>query len=233
MRGKLRRCLHSKSGASLIFVLAIMMLLMAISLSALTAASAGVGIGVGKQSENQRELYSDSIQKTLMYSLQKGESLGIDSNDATTLGGQLMDVLYDKANAALGAGDTLGPFQLVLENLKLDNETIADACHLTILVEPRVSIRETYTESYPIFDADGNEIGSDTVRYPQEATLAASVTLRADLSLRGKAVISAVQYEYSKGFLQDDLSDATHMLIKNLGEWRFVSYDKLDKMVSP
>jgi len=233
VRSKLQQCLRSESGASLVFVLAIMLLLMAISLSALTAASAAAGTGVGKQSENQLELYSDSVQKTLMYSLQNGDSLGININGTSTLGGQLMNVLYDKATAAPHPGETQEPFKLVLENPQLDGKTIAESCLVTISVEPRVSIRETYTESYPIFDAEGNETGSETVRYPQEATLAATVTIRTDLSLRGKAVISAVQYEYSKGFLQDDLSNATNMLIQNLGEWRFVSYDKVDKRVSP
>ena len=74
LQNKFFQRIHNKSGASLVFVLAVMLLLMQVGVSALLAASAGAGAGINERVGNQMNMYADSVQKSVMYSLQTSSS---------------------------------------------------------------------------------------------------------------------------------------------------------------
>jgi len=91
------KLLRSKSGASLIFVLASMLLLIAIGVSAVTAAGYNHGAGLMQRGWNQLDLYVSSMERTIHSSLMQhitGKSItGVD-----TLRGSIIRDAYFKKN---------------------------------------------------------------------------------------------------------------------------------------
>jgi len=88
--------LRSKSGASILFVLAAMALLLTVGVATLTAASANAGARIDRMVRTRVELYADSLQRTIMRELEVGIKNDINEplTSATTLGGQLLRVAY-------------------------------------------------------------------------------------------------------------------------------------------
>jgi len=92
------RPLRSKSGASLIFVLASMLLLIAIGVSAVTAAGYNRGAGLIQRDRNQLGLYVSSMERTIHSSIMEhitGQSvIGVN----TLRGSVIRDAYLDKTN---------------------------------------------------------------------------------------------------------------------------------------
>ncbi len=95
--------LKSKSGASLIFVLAAMMLLLAIGGSAMTAASVSHGTVLEKRALNQLNLLADSVQRTVG-SLLTGTITPAEVNDSGTLVGMIVDEIQKAIDTRLTDG---------------------------------------------------------------------------------------------------------------------------------
>jgi len=84
--------LKCKSGASILFVLGIMMLLLALSSSALTAASSNRGSNLRQNQYNSAVVLTDSIHRNIKY------SLGLEPADAgfsNSLASELAWAIYD------------------------------------------------------------------------------------------------------------------------------------------
>jgi len=90
MQEMLRKLHKNNSGASLLFVLGIMMFLLIIGTSVLLAASTNAGFATNQRERNQIKILDESIHKTIMFSLQNG----LDDGDLGTLGRQLAWALY-------------------------------------------------------------------------------------------------------------------------------------------
>jgi len=94
------KVLRSKSGVSLMYVLATMMLLMAVGVSAITAAGMNAGAAAVQRDRTQLEMYSSSFERTIRTALEEQEEPNIslstiDNNvsfltDVETLGGHII-----------------------------------------------------------------------------------------------------------------------------------------------
>lgn len=208
---KLKRVIKDNSGASILFVLGIALLLLAISTSALVAASASAGAGIAKQTRNQLNLYSDSVQKTIMSSLMASET-GIDVEDATTLGGQVLKAIYHSASSLAPTASFTSfstPFSINDITLTLDGGA-PFTCTVDIVIE------RPFVQIY-------NGISSPTsIQY----LVNARITVQAEVFYRS-TLTSLVTYDYSGGLL-DNEEDADIIKITDAGEWRFVSHEKID-----
>ena len=84
------KVLRSKSGVSLMFVLATMMLLMVIGVSAIVAAGYNVGAGVVQHNRTQLELYASSMERTIKVAFDEEEVVGTLLTNSSTLGGRII-----------------------------------------------------------------------------------------------------------------------------------------------
>ncbi|MCL2719529.1 MAG: hypothetical protein FWE14_12200 [Lachnospiraceae bacterium] len=88
MQGRFKELYKDNSGASLLFVLGIMLFLLAIGTSLLVAASTNVGYMTNQREHSQVRILDESIHMTIMFSLQ-------DSVNVNSLGRQLARALYE------------------------------------------------------------------------------------------------------------------------------------------
>ena len=71
---RLIRILKNKTGASLVFVVGVMLLLLAVGVSALTAASSNAGFAQRQRQFNQVRILADSVHQNILFSLQSDPS---------------------------------------------------------------------------------------------------------------------------------------------------------------
>lgn len=234
---RLRRVLSSRAGASLLFVLAVMMLLTSIAASVFVAASAGAGVANNQIIRGQMELYADSMQKSMMYSLQNKKETG-EIQSTKTLAGQLMRTLYNKAWAQMNVDgidfiDYKEKFTLAFDVPQLSGFTNNMSCYtISIDVEPRVQLKREYIEEVDYFDSVKEEWVKIKTFYPREANLAANIFVQVEVNYKGKSLLSVASYKYKNGILLSDGSvdqpTPTKVEINQWGDWRFVSHDKTE-----
>lgn len=215
---KLKRVIKDNSGASIMFVLGVALLLLAISTSALVAASASAGAGIAKQTRNQLNLYADSVQKTLMYSLMSKYDEGKnilatdDMDKPKTLSGQILRAIYHSATSVTTTASFTSfsiPFSIDDITLTLDGDN-SFTCTVDIDVE------QPFVQIY-------NGISTATsIQY----LVNARITVQAEVFYRS-TLTSLVTYDYSGGLLEKD-TVANTVLIEEAGEWRFVSHEKIE-----
>jgi len=219
--------LKSKSGASMMFVLGIMMLLMFIGTSVLVAASAAVGAGINRQVSSQLELYADSIQRTVWHSLRAIEDeVGEDVSDLfnvdiTSLGGKLVRVMY-MAASALDDGD-------ITSFIFSSNEIAGDTAN-TILAND-IPVGFTFQDGYSATVSIMIEPGIQMTRIDEE-TVSYMVSARATVTVevigpRNRALTSVVIYRYLDGHIIGNPAGA--MLIDDAGDWGFISHEKVER----
>ena len=187
---KAKTILRSRSGASMMFVLAAMLLLWWIGASALNAATENAGAGNVKRTQNQLELYANSMELTLKSLVEQSETAGLTSLDsADTLVGQILKSIYQAADAsadgtegsithfsgsAIGASSPVATFRMTL-NPALSSEIPSDISY-NIAVRGHVSeVQFTrfkdYVPAAMVFDnyyMDWVEISPAEPRVPQE-----------------------------------------------------------------
>lgn len=158
--------ISSKSGASLLFVLAVMMLLMAVGVSVLVSAGSNLSTGINKQLDNRLNIYTDSMQRTILYGLKLGDDVDkfITTDTLTTLNGQILGALYKKATAPYAGPLNIpdGEYSTGLI-IKYDDPSIKDIADLSAIesVEIKVDavVRVTsYKLEQAALDSDGIEI---------------------------------------------------------------------------
>jgi len=242
---KVIKILTDKSGASLIFVLGIMLMLMAIGTSVLTAAGANVGFSLKQREHSQIMILDDSVHKNIMYSLQGGNTTDEDY-ETDFLSPQLVMAVY-KANdpdltmSPLGLAD----MQLVIElgnegilesgNIKVDSITLSFPEQNVVITPPAAAI---YTSVYN----DADDITGKTLSSPREpktATVNAAMVVTVEINAKGKITTSRAIYEYTGGMLTDDPEgefsneengDAQEMGFADggYGEWRLIKHENID-----
>ena len=217
--------LKDRTGASLMFILAITLLLLAIGASALAAAGANAAAGENQRAYNQLNMAADSVQKTIMYSLQtsgKDEKAFL-NEPLATLGGQLIRALYknelpDELYIELENYDvsisveltpiTVAGFKMCVHDIYYDDEGgWDDVCRGDAAPEhAKFSMRIPFTVT-----VEDKQIG--------KSTKTVTVYRVTNAEIRG-ACDSCMEY---KNYDRDSIK------IVNAGKWRVDSYEKLDR----
>ena len=223
---KIKVTLKRSSGASLIFVLGIMMFLMAIGVSTMAAAAANAGYIIRQNDFNKIRLLQDSVHESIMFSLQN------DPEEMNSLAYQLAMAIFNANDPDNPSYDPNG-----LEDITFGTYTETGSDSFRILIDGVqignlggrvnvVGIRFSFPEQHvAIRDAvdyipqeldDGIPPGIITWeqdREPRAATV--NARLEVELAIRsggagGRVITSVAVYEYTGGRLTDDpLGDFT------------------------
>jgi hypothetical protein len=185
----------------MLFVLAVMYLLMAVTTSVLVSAYAGHSAGMNKQIRDQLNLYADSIQRSVLYSLRDsrdyGEERVIIGNPAAlnSLGEQLLAVMYD-----LGMTDDENNDTEKEKTINLSAELGGYELPYVEGIKIKIALSGFYIgehrEPDPLFGYE---------RTPASIAIngTAAVTVRVKHETGGKAVASVVEYDFAGGLLLD------------------------------
>jgi len=242
---KIKKALKCKSGASIVFVLGIMMFLMAIGVSTMAAGAANSGALMRQNEYNKILMLGKSVHDNIMFSLQA------DPGNEDLLGFQLATAMfktYDAYDPDIDPGHPLyvppqlEPIDDMIiringEYLYFPNQPSLDKIHISNVVFrfPIQDIVETPAIDFdPIFD------GTDYYtpeRVPRTATINArmvvdiEITAR-DLRLNGsdRHIVSRAVYEYKNGRLSDVLEAGVMQFDEpdGFGIWELVSYEIID-----
>lgn len=237
--------LKDKTGASMMFILGIMLFLMAIGVSALAAASANNGFALKQRENSQIRILNDAVHKNILYSLQH------DPQDKTLLSSQLVLAIYKANDDELAASyDPAGltdiPLSVSLDSgvdlaggtIKVQSITLSFPEQNVIIMPP---VPAVYTDLY---DDEGEfiERTCDAPREPKTATVNATMIVTVEINVKGKTITSRAVYEYTGGKLADDpdAGGAVHAEVDDdsvfemtftsdgYGKWRLIKYENVD-----
>jgi hypothetical protein len=239
--------LKDKSGASLMFVLGIMLFLMAIGVSALVAASANAGFALRQKEYSQIRILDESIHNNIMYSLQHAPG------NEDFLSYQLVMALFEARDSGSNLEDieltiSIGGHDLRDENggsIKVERVTLSFP-EQSVVIRPSTPaippIPEMPEEVDPGTGLPIPGTGSPGIpgvpRTPMTATVNARMAVTVELSARGRHVTSRSIYEYTGGRLSDDPSgvyiweeppDSHPMGFESggHGRWEMISYENV------
>jgi len=219
---KIVSILKSRSGASLLFVLGVMLMLLAVGASVLAAAFGNVGINIRQERHNRAILLSESIHRNIRYSLE-----AYDSDFEESLSGRLAHQIL------LSDGE--------LDDIELDIEILGfsgglDAVQSVVLSFPFAEAR--------IFEAVEGDLDLDIPDVPRTAQLSArmvvTVVIEVDSYLNERRIItSEAVYEYSGGVMigYPELDDISGDIINydmffndynDHGEWEILSFRTIE-----
>ena len=222
LKKKFLMVLKEKTGASMIFVLGIMLFLMAIGVSTMAAAGANAGF-ILRQSEYSRiRIVDESIHENIMFSLQYVPDDDDDRSDF--LGYQIAMAIYDAYDAyhdyyknpaplPPAPDDGLAP---IILTVSVDGNSIDPPGGLITVERIELSFPFRFSESDslitinpavpavtiydPVTDADIE----DSPRQPKTVTMSAIMEVRVDIAVRGlggnvqpRTVTSIAVYEYT------------------------------------
>lgn len=225
---KLKSILRSRTGSSMLAVLAAMLLLMAMGGSALVAGSTAVGQVGSQRSHRQLELIMDSVNSSLLYMLQADDPTG------KLLGKQLVQAIY--RNAA--QGDLIAPLPSTLD-LEVTETGGADALpsgldvDIVIYITPDVRITPYTREvTRAVLDPLGNITGYEVLvpRRPQRALVDALMEAVVTVKLDGRELICASTYRLADALLEDDGSNPDAMDFRTEdahGSWELIKLERL------
>jgi len=185
-KNRILAAIKNKSGASLLFVLGIMLLLLAVSGSLLAAASANYGSNVRQNQYNAAVVLNDSIQRNIRHSLQIPSTELSDFN--ASLASNLARAIYD----ASVENDELTMFELNLGDI------IPDDTYVTLKF-PMQTVH--ITPAVP----EMPELGIE--RVPRTAFLNARMIVEVIVTVgtgnNARVLTTQATYEYS-GVMTDD-----------------------------
>lgn len=227
--------LKNKTGASLVFVLAIAMLLLAIGASVLAAATANRGSYIRQKEHNRVMLLSDSVHRNIQHSLTH------DPGDKDLLGYQIIKELY---NLILADDDDDIEIELTIA---IDGDNLDDVTIKLTFPFRDVQIRESRDH------VPGIPIGGGVVepippipRTPKTATFnVVRMVVEVKIKTTGVAIrdtnryiTTQATYEFRGGVLTDNWPDnATTnppadadlpMEFTEFGDWELKSYEFVD-----
>ena len=210
-KSKMKKTLDNKSGASLIFVLGVMLFLMAIGISTMAAAAANSVFIIRQNEYNEVMVLDKSIHENIMFSLQQQPDNSDDRENY--LGYHFARYMLseykdnkDKPTPINGANDFV---------ISLDGANIST-------LDNRINVVVTF--DFPFLFTDSFTINGPVPAFPEDdpvfervptiITMSAMMEVRVDIILRegtnDERIISSVAvYEYSGGVLSDDL-DGDH-----------------------
>jgi len=250
-QNKIIKILQDKTGATMMFVLGIMLLLMAIGVSALVAASANTGFMLNQREYNQILILDDAVHKNIMYSLQ------YDTSSDDYLSKQLVMKIYAARAPDPPESTPLVSFPDMSLDISFSNGLEAESNHIqvksvTLSFPEKLVEMINITDPIPAvftpaeYDDEGNLISEKTLDQPREpkmATVNATVNVTVEISTNGKIITSRAIYKYTGGVLSDD-PDGVHAEDKTdeafpmvlvpdadgkCGEWRLIKHEKVDR----
>ncbi len=215
---KIVKILKDKTGASLIFVLAVMLCLLVISVSVLAAATSGAVYIKNQKIHNRLLLLDDSVHNNIMYSLQQDPMDQMAGSEFLSY--QLMMALYESHDK----GNELPDIELTPEISGMDDlNSVITLSFPEQLVRIKPEIPEIPAANAQI-DTDGTVLvpaipGSP--RVPKTATVSARMRVTVVTEVEGKVMTTVASYEFMGGELTDN-----H--ITNGGRWNLIKYEKAD-----
>ena len=245
------KILKSKSGASLIIVLGIMLLLLSIGVSTLVAAEANSGF-LFKQKEHSRiMILEDSVHQNILFALQRE---AIDPEDEEDLlSAKLARAIYEANDPyVMLSANPEGLDEITMDvsvggvdlkdggfgSIKLQSITLSFPRHeqIVIITPPIPAIW-----SPAVHDPDtGVQISPKTLARPREpktATVNATMIVTVKIDAGDRIVTSRAFYEYTGGELSDDPDDIYEevdttevfpMVFTDYGRWELINYEKAD-----
>jgi hypothetical protein len=189
----LHSALKNNSGASLLFVLAVMFLLLSIGASVLLAAGAGRGALARQAEHNQLMLLDESVQRNIMHSLQSPEE--------DSLGAQIVWAVFE-------TGGELGDIELDMDFGGDFDADEVNAIRLNILQQD-VKLGEESPQSFTeIFEVDANgewildENGLPistgewevTQRIPRTAIVSVRLIVEVEITIGDRTMVSEAEY---------------------------------------
>jgi hypothetical protein len=240
LNNKILSALRRTSGASMIFVLGVMMFLMAIGVSTLSAAFANAGY-VMRQSDFARvRLLHESIHENIMFSLQ------FNPEDESLLGYQIvMAILASNDEDDLDAYNVSGLSDIELD-VTIDGTAIANFGGNITVQSVTLKFPDQFVNIYPAIPEipqfppnppgvtlpDDEIITKHVPREPKTATVNASMVVEVVISsgAGNREITSIAVYEYTGGrFIEE--SEATHKMIfdeddpDGFGVWEMVRHE--------
>ena len=234
---KVKTLLKSKSGASLMFVLGIMMMLLAVGASVMTAATANVGSNIRQNHYNNAVLLSDSIHRNIMHSLNMDES---DADFDTSLRNKLSTALYEANKPVANDGDTNLPLDGFEMSVGVDGVDMSALERIDVRI-PFQDIRFAGPVGYV------PETGTNRVPFTASINVRIIVTVEVSIHPTGMArvddrtITTRAVYELSNAFMSDegdilyteeDSSITGELEFESFGNWKMVSYEIIESHAS-
>lgn len=215
--------LRSKSGASLMFVLGIMLFLLAIAGSIMAAASANIGANVRQERYNRAIVLTDSIHRSIKHSLEiipTTDDYSVDE-PVNSLAYQLAMAIYENADA---------PVDTVELNIDIPGVDMSAVNSITLDI-----IYQDIKFTGPIESVP--EINPPTLRVPRTATINAQMNVRVIVEVESTSqretprfITTVATYEYKDGVLSDMNANGEigEMAFSDLGKWELMSYEIIE-----
>jgi len=234
------KILRNNSGASFVYVMGVMLLLYAIGISALTAASANAGFTQNQRAHTQAILLSDSVQKNILYSLQRDPA-----DETDFLSAQLARAICDARDKDSpyynqnGTGLEDITLDITFENgvnlyagdARVEDVTLSFPRSDVTIEKPRGAEFDSWTDEYGYHE-------SFTPRVPKHVYADASMIVTVKIMVNGKPMTSRAHYKYMGGELYDDI-DGSHstvtgdqffdLIFVDYGKWELIKYEKADR----
>jgi hypothetical protein len=231
------RVLKDKSGASLLFVLGVMMLLMAIGISAMHAASANVGFNLRQREYSQVMILGESVHRNIRYSLEHGSG----STD-NRLSYQVARAIYrandsyysteystnglDKIELEIAIGSGVIPDVHDNDNLVWVDSITLSFPHQNVIVKPAIPMIPAVTE---VIDGNPVVISPEIPRVPKSATVNARMVVDVVIGTRNRTVTSRAVYDYTGGILSEvSYAGAMQFVTNGYGKWSLVSHENVN-----
>jgi len=255
---RIKSALKCKSGASIIFVLGIMMFLMAIGVSTMAAAASNAGALIKQNEYSRIKLLDKSIHDNIMFSLQA------DPGNTDLLGYQLAEAIFKahdskKNGLATTDPDYVPPLDTITDMAIIINsddgavylynpDPVAqrlDKIHVNSVIF-RFPVQEIVDspeiEFDPIYRDDGDGLILVTPpRIPRTVTINARMVVDVEITARDlrtagndRHITSRAVYEYRNGRLSENPfpgEDGTYEMrfdIDGYGVWELVSYEIIE-----
>lgn len=241
MKGKILAVLKNKGGASLLFVLAIMMLLMSIGTSALVAAAASSASGTTARVQSRMDIYADSVIKSFTANLQ--------SDKETDLGRSLIKGIFEEGRKALPTGGELKKVAIPVEYKTTEPAlafgAVPDNTTFILSFAPITFVKVPEIAAIPavLSDDDGDpltpdvEVAPTLPRVPSVTTINDFImTLSIELKLGDKEITRVVEYKCSGTVVTFETDEVAGVAVDEkkatpiyttFGDWEMVNYGKI------
>jgi len=215
-----------KSGASIIFILGIMMFLMVIGVSTMAAAYSNIGYVSRQRDYGVIRILDESIHNNIMFSLQE------DITNKNLLGWQLVQELfdaYDDTNRSLitGISDAI---------ISIDGSDINSNDTLNPGGRYKVDVKFEFPFQNQIFKESGPVEAVDDLfeRIPRIVSLSFEMLVVVEISVKDRTITSRAVYEFTGGkFIEEPGEDPgpdNNMIFipDDFTVWRLVRYEVID-----
>lgn len=224
LKSKTASALKDQSGASLVFVLGVMLMLLAAGASVLAAAFGNFGIGIRQENYNRAMLLGDSIHRNIEYSLV--ERAGHPNSLAQQIARQIYENSDDDSNVIVHIAD-------IELDVAIDGSAIEEVVWSVTLSFPHASaIITPFVPEIPELNIYSR---------PRRALLNATMLVRVEVEVNSagalgdrRVITFEAVYEYTGGILTGSplppyyYPESIVMSFDDLGEWKMISFEIID-----